>query len=77
MTFGLTIKELCEIVYDFARLNGKRIPTAWVNDKAAGNAGPGDSGSEINKLCLQKPENTSIARTSFFNPANVKTFHDV
>ena len=75
MHFGLTVKALAELAYDYAKKLGKKLPSGWEANKAAGNEWC-LAFRRRNGLSLRTPENTSIARSQAFKPTNVQRFHE-
>lgn len=77
LQFGLTLKDVKILAYQFAKVNGKKYPPSWDNNKMAG-----DYWLRLfrkryqNELSLRKPEATSLARSSAFNKHNVSLTFD-
>ena len=75
MHFGLTSKVLAELAYDYAKKLGRKLPSSWEDNKAAGDEWC-LAFRRRNGLSLRTPENTSIARSQAFSPTNVQRFHE-
>ena len=75
MHFGLTSKALAELAYDYGKKLGKKLPSGWEANKAAGEEWC-LAFRRRNGLSLRTPENTSIARSQAFSLTNVQGFHE-
>ena len=73
--FGLTIKQVCKLVYEIAEKNGLPHPFNRVK-KEAGKKWFYNFRKRHPELSLRSPENTSIARLTGFNETNVYGFFD-
>lgn len=77
LQFGLTLKDVKILAYQFAKANGKKYPKSWDTKKMAG-----DYWLRLfrqryqNELSLRKPEATSLARSSAFNKHTVSLTFD-
>lgn len=77
LQFGLTLKDVKILAYQFAKANGKKYPKSWDTNKMAG-----DYWLRLfrkrykNELSLRKPEATSLARSSAFNKHTVSSTFD-
>ncbi|XP_047134205.1 uncharacterized protein LOC105850413 isoform X1 [Hydra vulgaris] len=77
LQFGLTLKDVKILAYQFAKVNGKKYPKSWDTNKMAG-----DYWLRLfrkryqRKLSLRKPEATSLARSSAFNKHTVSLTYD-
>lgn len=74
--YGLTPYEIKKLAYNFAIANVKDIPASWEKKKQAGVDWFAGYLKRHPTLSIRKPEATSLARTSSFNPHNVKLFFD-
>lgn len=73
VAYSMTINDLCRLAYDYALHLKKTLPPS---KKTADECWAGGF-RKRNNFSLRTPENTSIARATAFNSANVKTFHNI
>lgn len=73
---GLGTLQCRQLEYEFAIIKGKKIPSMWKNRKVAGYDWFRGFMNRNKDLSIRLPEATSIARSTAFNRANVKEFHD-
>lgn len=72
LQFGLTLKEVKKLAYQFAKANQIKYPTKWDSDKMAGEYWLRLFRKRFkNEISLRKPEATSLARSSAFNKHTV------
>lgn len=76
MFYGLTPKATRCLAYEYAQKNSLRIPKTWQESKMAGKDWFCAFIKRHPTLSIRKPEATSLARMTSFNPTNVKIFHD-
>lgn len=72
LNYGLTLKNVRSLAYQFATKNGKKCDPLWDTNKIAGKEWLRTFRKRHQKLLsLRKPEATSLARSTAFNKANV------
>lgn len=72
LQYGLTLRTVRELAYQFAASNNKSYPAQWDQDKMAGEFWLRLFRKRYkNDLALRKPEATSLARSTAFNRTNV------
>lgn len=77
LQFGLTLKDVKILAYQFAKANGKKYPKSWDTNKMAGDYWLRLFRKQYqNELSLRKPEATSLARSSAFNKHTVRLTFD-
>lgn len=77
LQFGLTLKNVKTLAYQFAKVNGKNYPKSWDTNKMAGDYWLRLFRKRYQKeLSLRKPEATSLARSSAFNKHTVSLTFD-
>lgn len=76
MHYGLTLKQLLTLAYEYAESSGCNYPKSWKENKCAGKDWAAGFRKRNPELSLRKPENTSAARSFAFNKAAVAQFHD-
>lgn len=76
MHYGLTLKQLLTLAYEYAEFSGCKHPKSWQENKCAGKDWAASFRKRNPELSLRKPENTSTARSFAFNKAAVAQFHD-
>lgn len=77
LQFGLTLKDVKVLAYQFAKANGKKYPESWNTNKMAGDYWLRLFRKRYQKeLSLRKPEATSLARSSAFNKHTVSLTYD-
>jgi hypothetical protein len=74
MCYGLTYNLCRDLASEYALKFGKKIPNNWEIKKKAGIDWMQSFMKRHPKLSNRKSENTSIARSSAFNRANVEDF---
>lgn len=75
--YGLTITDMRQLAYEYAKANEVTVPDSWKENKSAGK----DWAEKFmkrhaNSLSLRTPEPTSLQRMACFNKENVKHFYD-
>nr|CAI5825039.1 unnamed protein product [Callosobruchus analis] len=78
LQFGLTLKDVKVLAYQFAKANQMRYPTSWDSAQMAGEYWLRLFRKRYKEeLSLRKPEATSLARSSAFNKYSVElTFNN-
>lgn len=72
LQYGLTLRNVRELAYQFAVSNNKRCPAQWDQEKMAGEFWLRLFRKRYKTdLALRKPEATSLARSTAFNRTNV------
>ncbi|XP_045036636.1 uncharacterized protein LOC116933790 [Daphnia magna] len=74
--FGLTPNGVKKLAFEFGTRRGIAIPAGWMKNQQAGSDWFTSYLSRHPSLSLRKPEATSMARMSSFNPHNVGVFFD-
>lgn len=74
MAYGLTTTQTRSLAFEYARKLNKQLPPKWDTKKIAGKDWLRGFMSRHHDLSLRQPEQTSLARATSFNPANVKAF---
>lgn len=72
--FGLTMLQTRILAYEYAQKLNKTFPEKWNLEKRAGIDWMKSFLKRHKNISLRKPENTSLARATSFNPANVNAF---
>jgi transposase len=72
--YGMTYVRARILAYEFAEINNIEMPPSWSSRKTAGVDWIRAFMTRHKNLSLRKPENTSMARASAFNKANVGVF---
>lgn len=75
MFYGLTMTDVRQLAYEFARKMEIRFPSSWNAPKRAGVEWFVGFMKRHKNLSLRKPQATSIARAMCFNQANVSAFY--
>lgn len=77
MHYGLSRKEVRNLAFEYAKLNGKAYPATWEQHGQAGEKWYTDFMRRHEAvLSLRKPQATSLARATAFNRQNVGLFFD-
>lgn len=74
--FGITARAARELAYQYAHELKIKFPDSWVEHERAGRYWLDRFMNAHPKLSFRKPEATSLARASAFNPVNVARFFD-
>ncbi|XP_063234886.1 tigger transposable element-derived protein 6-like [Bacillus rossius redtenbacheri] len=75
MHYGLTLKQVRGLAYEYAVQNHKKVDPSWEVNKCAGEQWLRDFRKKYaNQLSLRKPEATSLSRATAFNRDNVEKF---
>jgi len=74
--YGMTLMQTRKFAYDYAKRLDKKVPHNWEEAQMAGPDWMKGFMIRQGDLSLRKPENTSLARSSSFNRANVDRFLD-
>lgn len=75
MHYGLTLKQLKQLAYEYAKANGKKYPEKWDKERAAGDGwAKGFRKRHDKDISMRKPEGTSLARATSFNKETVGKF---
>lgn len=74
--FGLTPNGVKKLAFEFGTRRGIAIPAGWMKNQQAGSDWFTSYLSRHPSLSLRKPEATSMARMSSFNPHSVGVFFD-
>ncbi|XP_047145179.1 uncharacterized protein LOC124818387 [Hydra vulgaris] len=74
--FGLPCKEVRKLAYQYGKANSIKMPHNWSANEAAGEDWFSAFFKRHKKLSIRKPEATSQARVSSFNPTNVRKFYN-
>lgn len=75
MCYGKTTKDTRVLAYEMAKINSKKIPSSWENNKSAGVDWLQGFLKRHNKdLSIRQPEGCSLSRASSFNEYNVNLF---
>ncbi|KAB0790215.1 hypothetical protein PPYR_15448, partial [Photinus pyralis] len=72
--YGLTLRQTRTLAYEYALKLNKKFPNKWNVEKQAGIDWMKSFLKRHKNISLRKPENTSLARATSFNPANVNAF---
>lgn len=73
LQYGLTLKDVKRLAYEFATKNNKKYPAQWDKDQMAGEYWLRlFRKRHQQQLALRKPEATSLARSTAFNKQNVQ-----
>lgn len=73
--YGLTVREVRKLAFQFAKANMKTYPPTWDANQEAGNQWFRYFMTTYkNELSLRKPEATSLSRLTSFNKTNVQAF---
>lgn len=72
--YGLTIKDLKKLAYEFALKIGIKYPPQWNNNLSAGKKWYRGFVTRHSELSLRKPEHTSLYRVKGFCRKNVDAF---
>ena len=78
MHYGLSLKQVRYLAYEYAIKNKKKVDPSWEINKCAGEQWLRDFRKKYaDKLSLRKPEATSLSRATAFNKENVsKVFNN-
>lgn len=72
MHYGLTLKQVRALAYEYAIRNKKKVDPSWERNKCAGEQWLRDFRKKYKEqLSLRKPEATSLSRATAFNRENV------
>lgn len=74
--YGLSMKRCMKFAYELAKANNINIPPSWKENKSAGYEWMLSFRKRHPQLSLRKPEATSLARATAFNPTTVNEFFD-
>nr|XP_047133687.1 uncharacterized protein LOC124811672 isoform X1 [Hydra vulgaris] len=74
--YGLSPKEVRKLAYQYGKANSIKMPHNWSANEAAGEDWFSAYLKRHKKLSIRKPEATSQARVSSFNPTNVQKFYN-
>lgn len=74
--YGLTPNSARRLAYEYALKNFRKMPETWKMNKMAGKDWFWAFLKRHRRLSVRKPEATSLARMTSFNPTNVNTFQD-
>ncbi|XP_047124175.1 uncharacterized protein LOC101240849 [Hydra vulgaris] len=74
--YGLPHKEVRKLAYQYGKANSIKMPHYWSANEAAGEDWFSAYLKRHKKLSIRKPEATSQARVSSFNPTNVQKFYN-
>lgn len=72
--YGLSKNAARSLAYEYANVNKIKCPEKWKEEKTAGKEWIRGFFKRFPRLSIRKPEATSLARSTSFNKANVKTF---
>ena len=73
--YGLSPKEVRKLAYQYGKANSIKMPHNWSANEAAGEDWFSAYLKRHKKLSIRKPEATSQACVSSFNPTNVQKFY--
>lgn len=76
MHYGLSLRNLMSLAYEFAEYCGCKYPESWKKNKCAGKDWATGFRKRNQEVGLRKPENTSAARSFAFNKTAVTEFFD-
>lgn len=76
MYFGLSIKDVRKLAFEFADKLSLKVPLQWTENKSAGVDWFSNFLKRNPTLSIRKPEATSLSRAMNFNPVNVNMFMD-
>lgn len=76
MFYGLTPNATRRLAYEYALHNSVNMPDAWKKNKLAGKDWFWAFLKRHPNLSIRKPEATSLARMTSFNPTNVGIFQE-
>lgn len=76
MHYGLSLKQLLTLAYEYAELLRCKYPESWKKNKSAGKDWAAGFRRRNQEVSLRKPENTSAARSFAFNKTAVTEFFD-
>lgn len=76
LNYGLTYRQIRQLAFDYAKRLNLKIPSSWDKNKISGIDWVKGFMKRHPQLTLRKPENTSFARATAFNKANVAEFFD-
>lgn len=76
MFYGLTPNATRRLAYEYALQNSVNMPDPWKKNKLAGKDWFWAFLKRHPKLSVRKPEATSLARMTSFNPTNVGIFQE-
>lgn len=76
MYFGLTVKQVRGLAYDFAKKLKLPVPVSWEICQMAGVDWASNFLKRFPELSVRKPRATSLARATAFNRVNVAAFFE-
>lgn len=74
--YGLSVKEVRQLAYQFAESTNKTIPPSWKENEMAGSDWFSGFLKRNKELSIRSPEATSLSRATSFNKTNVALFFD-
>lgn len=74
--YGMSYKQVRRFAYEYAKSLSLKYPAIWETTREAGESWMECFMRRNPDLSLRKPENTSLARATSFNPTNVKNYFD-